>query len=242
MKKISIVIAIVLLTAASFLLSFANGSGNTADSQNVQQEKSKSETPSCCAEETKVEKQKEEASCCSGEMESMSDGNFSESSIYQVNSNWKNQFGNGINIGDLKGKTQVFAMIFANCTYACPIIANDMRKIEQSLSKEELQNVQFTLVSIDPERDTPERLKKFASDQELNLGRWQLLTGERNDIDDLAALTGFRYKKENDGSFSHSNIITILNKDGEIIHQQVGLNQDITKTVKIVKNQNQKGV
>lgn len=226
MKKLVIAISLILIAAASFVFVFAGHSNSDKNEQVVQQEKPKEEMKSCCAED----------------MPEMSQANFTENSIYQVNSNWKNQFGNDVNIGDLKGKTQVFAMIFANCTYACPIIANDMRRIEQSLSKEELKNVQFTIISIDPDRDIPERLKKFASDQDLNLSRFQLLTGARTDIDDIAALIGFRYKKENDGSFSHSNIITILNKDGEIIHQQVGLNQDITKTVEIVKNQNQKGV
>jgi protein SCO1/2 len=171
----------------------------------------------------------------------MPKGDYTENSIYQVNSVWTNQFGNKVNIGDLRGKTQVFTMIFANCTYACPILANDMRRIASELNKDELKDVQFTLISIDPERDTPERLMQFAQDQNLNLAHFQLLTGKRSDIDDLAALTGFRYKKEPDGSFSHSNIITILNEEGEIIHQQVGLNQDITKTLEVIKNQNKQG-
>jgi protein SCO1/2 len=167
---------------------------------------------------------------------------FTENSIYQVNSSWKNQFGNEVNIGDLKGSTQIITLIFANCSYACPILVNDMRRIEESLGQEALGGVKFTLISIDPERDTPERLKKFAEDQNLNYSRWQLLTGNRSDIDDIAALIGFRYKKENDGSFSHSNIITILNSEGEIVHQQAGLNQDINQTLQVITDLNKKGV
>ncbi len=226
MKKLILISAFIVITAASLIMILANGSNNKNTADNILQEKPKEETKSCCS---------------SGEGEKTS-GSFTANSIYQINSVWKNQFGNEINIGDLKGKTQVFAMIFANCTYACPIIANDMRRIEESLSSDELKQIQFTLVSIDPERDTPEKLKQFAKDQNLNFARWQLLTGDRSDIDDLAALLGFRYKKENDGSFSHSNIITILNKEGEIIHQQVGLNQDIANTLNIIKNHNKQGV
>lgn len=228
MKKISIIITIVLLSAASYFLISANVAETKPEVSNetVQQEKPKDEMKSCCAAEH-------------GEMPK---SDYTENSIYQVNSDWTNQFGNKVNIGELRGKTQVFTMIFANCTYACPILANDMRRIASELSKDELKNIQFTLISIDPERDTPERLMQFAKDQSLNLAYFQLLTGKRSDIDDLAALTGFRYKKEPDGSFSHSNIITILNKEGEIIHQQVGLNQDITKTLEVIKNQNKQGV
>ena len=38
-----------------------------------------------------------------------------------------------------------------------------------------------------------------------------------------AALTGVKYKQEADGNFSHSNLITILNAEGEIVHQRAGL-------------------
>lgn len=224
MKKLVISLVIFLAAAVSVtLIAFSGTSENLAEAK-LQQEKPKAE------------------SCCATDMDETASTNFSENSVYQVNSNWKNQFGNDVHIGDLKGKTQIFTMIFANCTYACPILANDMRRIEGALTKDELRNVQFTLISIDPDRDTPERLKEFADNQNLNLARFQLLTGKRSDIDDLAALTGFRYKEENDGSFSHSNIITILNKEGEIIHQQVGLNQDIQKTLEVIKNQTKLGV
>lgn len=226
MKKILISLAIFLtitLTVTLFLFSETNSSKVLAK---VQQEKPEEDINSCCTDDHK----------------SISNSEYSNNSIFQVNSNWKNQFGNEINIGNLRGRIQVFSMIFANCTYACPIIANDMKRIEQSLSEDEMMNVQFTLLSIDHEQDTPERLMKFAKDQNLNLSHFQLLTGNKTDIDDLAALTGFRYKKENDGSFAHSNIITILNEDGEIVHQQIGLNQDIEKTVEVIKNLKNKGV
>jgi len=226
MKKLSISLVIFLTAAVSITLIAFPGTDTSEAVAEVQQEKPKEEMASCCATEH-------------GEMPN---GDYTENSIYQVNSDWTNQFGNKVSIGDLRGKTQVFTMIFANCTYACPILANDMRRIASELTEDELKDVQFTLVSIDPERDTPERLMQFAQDQNLNLAHFQLLTGERSDIDDLAALTGFRYKKEPDGSFSHSNIITILNEEGEIIHQQVGLNQDITKTLEVIKNQNKQGV
>jgi len=225
MKKTITIISLILITGISIAYISTTGSEPVEEEITIRQEKPKVKE-----------------SCCAGDMETMSSKQLSENSIYQVNSTWKNQFGNDVNITELKGKTQVFTMIFANCTYACPILINDMKRIEEKLSKGDLNNVQFTLVSIDPERDTPAKLKEFAMNQNLNLGRWQLLTGSRSDIDDLAALLGFRYKKENDGSFSHSNIITILNKEGEVVHQQIGLTQDISQSISIIKNTHKEGV
>lgn len=225
MKLILIVSTIILLAAASLIyVTTVNTSNNE----------------SSVVENAEIKKNKDE-SCCSTSL-NPSSAELTANSIYQINSKWKNQFNNEVDIRSLQQNTQVIAMIFANCNYACPLLVNDMRQIENKLSSKELANIKFTLFSIDPERDTPERLIKFADDQKLNFSRWQLLTGNRNDIDDLAAMLGFRYKKESDGSFSHSNIITILNANGEIKHQVVGLQQDISSTVKIIQDIITKGV
>lgn len=235
MKKIMTIVSLLLIVVIS-LAYISRESSNSINTGDVHEAKSESDLSSCCVKEEQPE-ETDVPPCCSDNMEEMEKDNFTENSIYQVNSNWKNQFDQKVNIASLRGKIQVFSMIFANCTYACPIIANDMRRIEEALSVNQLKNLQFTLISIDPDRDSPERLMKFSNDQKLNSERWQLLTGSRSDIDDIAALTGFRYKKESDGSFSHSNIITIINEEGEIIHQQFGLNQDITKILEVIKNQ-----
>jgi len=42
-------------------------------------------------------------------------------------------------------------------------------------------------------------------------------------VRELAALLGVKYKQETDGAFSHSNLVTILNPAGEIVHQRTGL-------------------
>ena len=59
-----------------------------------------------------------------------------------------------------------------------------------------------------------------------------MLRGSADDTLELAALLGVKYKRETSGQFAHSNLITVLNADGEIVHQQIGLNQDIAETVK----------
>ncbi len=170
----------------------------------------------------------ETKSCCTGETEQ---SESSENSIYQLESKWKTENGGEISLSELSGKPQIMAMIFTSCTYACPIIVNDIKKIEAGISKENLDKVNFLLVSIDPEHDTPEALMQFANKQKLNLNRWKLLTADDNSVSELAAVMGFKYKKEKDGSFSHSNIISVLDKNGEIAFQHFGLNEDITEVI-----------
>lgn len=168
-------------------------------------------------------------SCCS---EDMSEGKYSDKSIYQLTGSWTDQNNNTIQLGKFQGKKVVLAMFFASCTYACPIILNDMQKIEKNLSKENLLNTQFVFVSIDPDRDSPDKLLQYAKGKNLDLNRWTLLTGKNDDILELAALLGFKFRKDTNGDFSHTNMITLLNEKGEIAFQLIGLNQDIKEIIK----------
>ena len=52
---------------------------------------------------------------------------------------------------------------------------------------------------------------------------WTLMTGSDDQVLELAALLGVKYKRISDLDYSHSNIITVLNREGEIRHQQTGL-------------------
>jgi protein SCO1/2 len=213
-KRKKIAVSGLIIGALLFLVTNSTGCFTTAE------EKGKSEIKT-----EAVSEHKEKHSCCD-EMESEE---VSEVSLYQLESDWKDQDGKAFNLKMLEGKKTVFTMFFASCTYACPILVNDMKKIESEIIKEdEISSYHFLLVSIDPERDTPDKLREFASRYNLNPERWTLLTGNSDDIMELAAVTGFKYKKDTNGDYSHSNLITFLNEKGEVIHQQVGLNQDIT--------------
>jgi len=216
MKKRKKIAVIGFVTGALlFLVTTLAGCSSNAEEQN-QKSEIKTET---------VSDKNEKHSCCD-EVESEE---FSESSLYQLESEWTDQDGKSFSLKDLEGKKIVLTMFFASCTYACPILVNDMKKIETVLNKEDkFSSYELVLISIDPERDTSEKLKDFANKQNLDLKRWKLLSGKSGDIMELAAVTGFKYKKDKNGDYSHSNLITFLNEEGEIIHQQVGLNQDIT--------------
>jgi protein SCO1/2 len=175
---------------------------------------------------TKNEKVKSEKHSCCDEVDSE---DFSDASVFNLETEWITQNGDSFFLKDLEGSKVVFTMFFASCTYACPILVNDMKKIEAEIKKKDkLSSYRFVLVSIDPERDTPGVLKDFANRYNLDLDRWMLLSAGVDDVMELAAVTGFKYKKDKDGEYSHSNLITFLNEGGEIIHQHIGLNQDIT--------------
>jgi protein SCO1 len=156
-------------------------------------------------------------------------------SIYNVHSTWNTQRGEKIKLSDLQGKIQLVAMVYASCEYTCPRIVADMKRIETAVTSQYGDKVGLVLVTIDPARDTPDKLRAFAEKSHLDPNRWLLLQGQDSDILELAAMLGVQYKKTSDTDFSHSNVITVLNPAGEIVHQQVGLGVDPDESVQAIE-------
>jgi protein SCO1/2 len=148
---------------------------------------------------------------------------------------WATDRGKQVKLGELGGRPQIVAMFFANCQFACPIIVNDMKRIAAALTPELRARVGFTLVSFDTKRDTPAALAAYRLTHALPAQNWTLLHGEPDDVLELAALLGLKFKEDANGQFAHSNVITILNAQGEIAHQEIGLNQDIQETARLLR-------
>ncbi|MDR8393930.1 SCO family protein [Aliifodinibius sp. S!AR15-10] len=159
-----------------------------------------------------------------------------DESIYNVSSVWKNRHGKELELSSLRGKVQIVAMVYTHCEYACPRILADMKRIRDQLSGDALANANFVIISIDPERDTPERLNTFATENDLNEETWTLLNGDQGDVLEIAALLGVKYKRISPTDFTHSNMITVLNKEGEVIHQREKLADQQTETVEVIES------
>jgi protein SCO1/2 len=144
-------------------------------------------------------------------------------SLYQLESKWISDVGRTIKLGHLRGRPQIVAMFFSHCEYACPILVGQLKKLEAAMPQELKSNVDFLLVSFDSKRDTPKALADYRAKIRLSPERWTLLTGGAEDVRELAALLGINYQRDSRGQFSHSNLITVLNAEGEIVFQQTGL-------------------
>jgi protein SCO1/2 len=126
-------------------------------------------------------------------------------------------------------------MFFTSCEYACPIIVENMKSVERAIPKSLRDKVDFLLVSFDVKNDTVEALKAYRAKNELATTHWSLLRGKEDDVRELAALLGINYQRDARGQFSHSNTISVLNAEGEIIFQQAGLNKDAKETVAAIE-------
>lgn len=161
----------------------------------------------------------------------LSTDEITDSSIFNLTSKWKTEEDKTIKLHDLKGKTLVMVMIYTTCKAACPRLVADMRNIESKIPNNLLNDVNFVLVSIDPKTDTPKRLKEFAVENFMDGEQWTFLQGSVSNVREFANVLAVKYKQISPLDFSHSNIISVFNSKGELVHQQEGLGVDNNETI-----------
>lgn len=161
-----------------------------------------------------------------------------DNSIFLLDSKWQNQDAEELQLKDLKGKNLVMVMIFTSCRTACPILVGDMKKIHAKIEKNKLKDTSLVLISIDPTNDTPEVLKKFAAERNMDSEPWIFLRSDEESTREFANVLAVKYKKISPIEFSHSNIISVFNRNGELVSQEEGsgINSDaVAKTVNELK-------
>lgn len=155
-------------------------------------------------------------------------GDVSDESIFLLSSKWKTEENETIELSNLKGNVLVVVMIYTTCKAACPRLVADMRNIHDKVDD---SSVRYVLVSIDPENDTPERLKAFAIENQMDGAEWTFLQGTVDDVREFSNVLAVKYKQISPIDFSHSNIITVFTEQGVLAHQQEGLGVDNSELV-----------
>jgi protein SCO1/2 len=82
----------------------------------------------------------------------------------------------------LKGKTVIVNAFFTTCTSVCPPMNRNMEKIQAALGDRVGKDVLLVSISVDPETDTPARLKEYSQKFHAGAG-WLFLTGKKENVD-----------------------------------------------------------
>ena len=137
-------------------------------------------------------------------------------SVYQLPMSLTDQNGKTTMLAALRGQPVLVAMFYTSCDNVCPMIAWQIRRIEQALPEAQRARLRVLMVSFDPARDTPEALRRFADAHKADPSRWVVARAEENEVRNLAAVLGIRYRELDNGVFNHSSMITLLDADGMI--------------------------
>ena len=142
-------------------------------------------------------------------------------SLGNLDSRWTTQDGEDVTLASLAGKPTVLSMGYTSCKDMCPAIVADMMWIEKHLPEEGAGRIRFAFFSIDPARDTPQKLKAYAEDHGFGAS-WMLYHGDEDSVRELAAALGMGFRPDGHGGFDHAALVTLLDSKGEIIFQQRG--------------------
>jgi protein SCO1/2 len=126
--------------------------------------------------------------------------------------------GNTVTLKNTNGTVRLLYFFFSYCPDVCPPTTFLLSQVQEDLKQEGLfgKDVQFLSVTIDPERDTPERLKEFANTYEADFSGWKFLRGDEAETAALAKQYDILVTKDKDGNFGHMNLIVLLDKKGRI--------------------------
>jgi protein SCO1/2 len=128
-----------------------------------------------------------------------------------------NQNNKKISNKNFASKVYVLEFFFSTCPTICPKMNQNMIKIQDEFFGN--PNFGIASITINPENDTPEVLKKHAQDLKINSPNWHFLTGDKTYIYNIAN-KGFNiFAGENskvNGGFEHSGLFALIDKKGNI--------------------------
>lgn len=160
----------------------------------------------------------------------------SEHSLYHLEDKWITHRKDTVTLSDFSDVPLIVVMFYGNCTDVCPILIQDTWRLYQSLDPEVREEVQVAAVTFDYRNDTPEVLREYARQENLDLPNWHFITGERSSIRHLAMMLGVQYRERSDGMFEHSNLITVLDRNGQIGARIEGLGQPVEQASDFIKS------
>jgi protein SCO1/2 len=127
------------------------------------------------------------------------------------------QHGDTITNKDYEGKVYIAEFFFSTCPTICPIMKDNLVEVQDVFASNE--DFGIASFSIDSRHDTPQVLKEYAANNNITHPNWHLMTGEQEDIYDLAN-SGFNiYAGEDEnaaGGFAHSGYFALVDREGYI--------------------------
>ncbi len=112
----------------------------------------------------------------------------------------------------LRGKVWIADFIFTNCPGPCPRMSAQMRQVGAALH--DLKDLRLVSFTVDPARDTPEVLSKYAERYQAAPGIWYFLTGTQADLNNLDRNV-FMLGNVN-GDLQHSTRFVLIDKKSRV--------------------------
>jgi len=148
------------------------------------------------------------------------------------NFNLVNQNGNNISQEFYHNKIYVADFFFTTCPSICPIMTNNMLKVQEKIKND--PNILIVSFSVDPKTDSVAQLKRYAKEKGVDDLKWNLLTGDKRQIYDLARKSFFVAEIDKDSDSNdiiHTENFVLVDPDKRIRGFYDGTNLDEIKNL-----------
>lgn len=122
---------------------------------------------------------------------------------------------------ELLGRPHLVSFMFTRCPSVCPRVLAKKKEVSKAALAAG-KDLAMVSISIDGENDTPAVLQKYARDNQLDLGRWSLLTGDARQVAEHAersfkiAVSGELDEKKPDYGLTHGSHLVLIDAQGQI--------------------------
>jgi protein SCO1 len=162
---------------------------------------------------------------------------FSQAAINRTIGSYKfiNQDEKAIDIIQYRGKPLIVSLIYTSCHHICPTLTNHLAEVV-GIAREALGEKSFSVITVgfDAAADSPERMRLFAHERNINLSGWDFLSTDEKTIKAFSDDLGFIFFKSAKG-FDHLSQITLLDDEGKVYRQIYGINYEPPRLVEPLK-------
>lgn len=138
-----------------------------------------------------------------------------------------NQDSNLVSNELVKGKIHVANFFFTSCPAICPAMIEQMKRFQEMTA--DIDELIILSHTIDPERDSIPKLRKYISDRNIDTRNWHFLYGEREYIHSLGKegyMVNAMEDAEAEGGFLHSEHFVLIDREGHIRGLYTGTDTD----------------
>lgn len=133
------------------------------------------------------------------------------------------QSGQAVSLQDFLGKVVVVSFIYTNCKTICPLLTEELKQLQKALGPLMGREIVFLSLTIDPQRDTPEVLKRYGEEHGVDFQSWRFLTGSKEQIDEILRVYRVSVKIEHvseahksDYELGHGNPVYLIDQWGRV--------------------------
>jgi protein SCO1/2 len=123
-----------------------------------------------------------------------------------------------VTLRQFRGKAVLVSFIFTTCSGACPATTHRMAKVHDAIAAqpELARRVHLLSISLDPERDTPAKLREYMRLYEIDSPRWSFLTGSPQKVQQVLGAWDMWARPAANGQLDHPSRVYLVDPHGHV--------------------------